>query len=64
MLTQCNPTYMNGKFTYGSQQSSNSLSVDSHRPSNIQQALSFFHKNDGGGDNKKNILFVAPASPP
>eukprot|EP00957_Ditylum_brightwellii_P053855 4080102-Ditylum_brightwellii.AAC.1 len=35
-----------------------------NRLSNTQQA---FHKNDennGGGDNKKNILFVAPANPP
>eukprot|EP00957_Ditylum_brightwellii_P051576 3911373-Ditylum_brightwellii.AAC.1 len=36
-------------------------------PSNTQHALSFFHekdKNNSGGDDKKNILFVAPATPP
>eukprot|EP00957_Ditylum_brightwellii_P195860 14922524-Ditylum_brightwellii.AAC.1 len=38
-----------------------------NRPSNTQQAPSFLHKNDknnGGGDNNKNILFVEiPATP-
>eukprot|EP00957_Ditylum_brightwellii_P036881 2792918-Ditylum_brightwellii.AAC.1 len=37
-----------------------------NRPSNTQHALLFFHKNDkndGGGDNKTNILFVAPDTP-
>ena len=31
MLVQRDPTDMNGQFTYGSQLSSNSLAVDSHR---------------------------------
>eukprot|EP00957_Ditylum_brightwellii_P063794 4840887-Ditylum_brightwellii.AAC.1 len=37
-----------------------------NRHSNTQQALSFFlknNKNDSGGDNKKNILFIDPATP-
>eukprot|EP00957_Ditylum_brightwellii_P067909 5155717-Ditylum_brightwellii.AAC.1 len=41
--------------------------LDQNRPSNTQHALSFFHennKNDGGSNDKKNILFVAPATPP
>eukprot|EP00957_Ditylum_brightwellii_P070129 5327008-Ditylum_brightwellii.AAC.1 len=65
MLVQRDPTEMNRQFTYGSQQSSNSLAVDSHRPRNTQQAPLFFQENNGGGnDNKKNILFVTPATPP
>eukprot|EP00957_Ditylum_brightwellii_P116318 8872306-Ditylum_brightwellii.AAC.1 len=38
-----------------------------NRPSNTQHASSYFDKNDendGGGDDKKNILFVAPATTP
>eukprot|EP00957_Ditylum_brightwellii_P104366 7948424-Ditylum_brightwellii.AAC.1 len=41
--------------------------LDQNRPSNTQQALLYFDKNDknkGGGDDKKNILFVAPATTP
>eukprot|EP00957_Ditylum_brightwellii_P162945 12407579-Ditylum_brightwellii.AAC.1 len=34
-----------------------------NRPSNTQHALSFFHENNDGGNDKKNILFVAPATP-
>eukprot|EP00957_Ditylum_brightwellii_P067725 5141267-Ditylum_brightwellii.AAC.1 len=35
-------------------------------PSSTQQALLFFHKNDkndSGGNDKKNIFLVAPATP-
>eukprot|EP00957_Ditylum_brightwellii_P089442 6810998-Ditylum_brightwellii.AAC.1 len=34
------------------------------RPSNTQQAPLFFHKNNGGGNDKKNIVFVTPATSP
>eukprot|EP00957_Ditylum_brightwellii_P074823 5686403-Ditylum_brightwellii.AAC.1 len=34
-----------------------------NKPSKTQQASLFFHKNNDGSDNKKNILFVAPATP-
>eukprot|EP00957_Ditylum_brightwellii_P040431 3060192-Ditylum_brightwellii.AAC.1 len=32
-----------------------------NRPSNTQQTLHKNNKNDGGGNNKKNIFLVAPA---
>eukprot|EP00957_Ditylum_brightwellii_P043929 3332800-Ditylum_brightwellii.AAC.1 len=35
-----------------------------NRPSNTQQAPSFFCKNSGGDNDKKTILFVAPATTP
>eukprot|EP00957_Ditylum_brightwellii_P114950 8766843-Ditylum_brightwellii.AAC.1 len=34
-----------------------------NRPSNTQQAPLFFHKNNGGSNGKKNILFVTSATP-
>eukprot|EP00957_Ditylum_brightwellii_P174944 13320893-Ditylum_brightwellii.AAC.1 len=65
MLEQQDPTDMNRQFTYGSQLSSSSLAVDSHKQQLLCTGLEWVLLCvAGGGDNKKSIFLVATTASP